>query len=53
MRQNERRIMFIRLRDNVRTAGQLQRAKPFHRLAINIYSLKTEKISIGMLAFGD
>ena len=38
MRQNERRIMFIRLRDTVRTAGQLQRAKPFHRRAINFYS---------------
>ena len=38
MRQNERRIMFIRLRDTVRTAGQLQKAKPFHRWAIKFYS---------------
>ena len=53
MRQNERRIKFIRLRDAVRRAGQLQRAKPFHKIGTNFYSFKKEKISIRMLTFDD
>ena len=54
VRQNERRIKFIRVRNSVRTVGQYKgEPNPFKQLVANFYSIKTEKISTEMVALGD
>ena len=54
MRQNERRIRFIRLGDKIRTAGLLKgEPKGFCRLVASFYNLKTEKVPTGMVALSD
>ena len=54
MRQNERRIRFIRLGDKIRTAGLLKgEPKGFRRLVASFYNLKTEKVPTGMVALSD
>ena len=54
MRENERRVKFIRGGDAVRTGGWLkEEPNPLSRLAFNLYSLKIEKIPTGMLVLDD
>ena len=54
VRHNERRIKFTRVGEAVRIAGWFKgRAEHFQQLAVNFYSLKTEKIPTGIMALGD
>ena len=56
MRQDKRRIEFIRARDTGRTADWLKGEKTlfaFHGLEANFYILKTKKIPAGSMTLGD
>ena len=54
MRQNERRIEFIRAGDAVRTAGSLKGESMLWGVGANFfYSRKTKKTPAGRMALGD